>query len=52
MDSARARAAGGIGLGLSIVKSIVDLHHGSIAIKSEMDSGSVITLTFPKGILN
>lgn len=48
VDSARARAAGGIGLGLSIVKSIVELHHGSIFIESELNKGSVITLRFPK----
>lgn len=51
VDSARTRAAGGVGLGLSIVKSIVDLHHGTISIRSEIDKGSVITLIFPKHII-
>lgn len=48
VDSARTRRAGGVGLGLSIVKSIIDLHHGSIAIRSEIDKGSVVTVMIPK----
>ncbi|HSW70103.1 MAG TPA: heavy metal sensor histidine kinase [Gammaproteobacteria bacterium] len=48
VDSARARAAGGIGLGLPIVKSIVELHHGSILVKSELNKRTEITLSFPR----
>ena len=33
-DTARTRAAGGTGLGLSLVKAIVDAHGGSIAVDS------------------
>ena len=36
----KARAVGGNGLGLSIVKSIVELHHGSVNVKSQEDVGS------------
>jgi|TARA_B110000881_G_C18602353_1_gene536434 two-component system sensor histidine kinase HydH len=37
----------GSGLGLSICKKIVDLHHGSIEIKSEIDKGTTVRLCFP-----
>ena len=43
-DSAR-RAAGGSGLGLSIVKAIVERHHGSIAASN--DNGAVFDITLP-----
>ena len=44
-DSAR-RAAGGSGLGLSIVKAIVERHHGSIAASN--DNGAVFDITLPR----
>ncbi|MDP3981575.1 MAG: ATP-binding protein, partial [Chlamydiota bacterium] len=37
----------GIGLGLFIVKSIVEVHHGRINIKSEPGQGTVVNLRFP-----
>ncbi len=43
-DSAR-RAAGGSGLGLSIVKAIVEQHRGSIAARN--DHGAVFDITLP-----
>lgn len=48
VDSARAQKTGGIGLGLAIVKSIVDMHHGRIAITSELNSGTTISIHLPK----
>jgi two-component system, OmpR family, heavy metal sensor histidine kinase CusS len=44
-DSSRSSA--GTGLGLALVKSIVDLHSGSAIIRSEVDSGTAVILTFP-----
>jgi signal transduction histidine kinase len=37
----------GTGLGLSIVKDFVELHRGTIAVKSEQNQGTTFTLTFP-----
>ncbi|HEY3307050.1 MAG TPA: heavy metal sensor histidine kinase [Desulfuromonadaceae bacterium] len=37
----------GSGLGLSIVKSIMDLHHGTVSIRSAHGQGTTITLRFP-----
>ncbi|HNB46273.1 MAG TPA: PAS domain S-box protein, partial [Burkholderiaceae bacterium] len=46
----RADASGnipGTGLGMSIVKEIVELHHGEVEIASELGVGSTVTLWFP-----
>ena len=37
---------GGSGIGLSLCRQIMNLHHGSISVKSEKDKGTVITLRF------
>jgi len=42
-----SRGSDGAGLGLALVKSIVDLHGGSARIHSEPGRGTVVTLTFP-----
>ncbi len=47
VDSSRTSASGGAGLGLSIVKSIMDLHAGTVEIKSGADQGTTVTLSFP-----
>lgn len=47
VDPSRAVHSGGMGLGLSIVKSIIDLHHGSIKIDSSINIGTSVYLKFP-----
>ena len=42
-----SRSSDGAGLGLALVKSIVDLHGGSAKIDSEVGRGTTITLRFP-----
>jgi signal transduction histidine kinase len=43
----RSRKTGGSGLGLSICKLIVDSHHGSISVESQIDHGSTFTVILP-----
>ncbi len=47
VDKARARAAGGAGLGLSIVKAVVESHKGNISVTSEVGRGSTFKVTIP-----
>ncbi|NWJ47700.1 MAG: HAMP domain-containing protein [Chloroflexi bacterium] len=46
-DPSRSRQTGNAGLGLSIVKSIVEAHDGSIRVVSEVRQGTCFTLRFP-----
>jgi two-component system heavy metal sensor histidine kinase CusS len=45
-----SRGSDGAGLGLALVKSIVDLHGGSARIQSEIGRGTTVTLIFPSQI--
>ena len=44
-----SRGSDGAGLGLALVKSIVDLHGGAATIESEIGRGTTVKLTFPVG---
>jgi len=44
-----SRGSDGAGLGLALVKSIVDLHGGTAKIQSEVGRGTTVSITFPKG---
>jgi signal transduction histidine kinase len=44
-----SRGSDGAGLGLALVKSIVDLHGGTARIQSETGRGTTVSITFPKG---
>jgi signal transduction histidine kinase len=45
-DKSRASTTGGSGMGLAVVKAIVDAHQGKITVESE--KGSKFTVTLPK----
>ena len=47
IDSGRSRSVGGTGLGLSLVKHIVDGHRGHLEIKSEQSVGTQIVILLP-----
>jgi two-component system heavy metal sensor histidine kinase CusS len=47
IDSSRNPHSGGLGLGLSIVSSIMKLHGGTVSVDSEVGKGSVFRLSFP-----
>ncbi len=47
-DKGLARTTGGLGLGLALVKGLVELHGGSVRARSEgVDCGAEFVLTFP-----
>lgn len=46
-DRSRNRESGGTGLGLTIVKGIVEAHKGEIQINSDEGKGTTVTVTFP-----
>jgi signal transduction histidine kinase len=46
-DKSRDRKTGGVGIGLSIVKALVQAQHGSIVIESEPKKGTLVTVSFP-----
>jgi len=48
VDASRSRTKG-YGLGLAICRSIVELHHGRITVRSALGKGSTFTVTLPHG---
>ena len=44
---AAGAARGGVGLGLAIVKSFVELHGGTVSIKSRPNKGTTVRVTLP-----
>lgn len=47
VDSSRSSDVGGSGLGLSIVKMLVEHARGTIHVSSEVQKGTVFTISFP-----
>lgn len=47
VDSARTNTTGGFGLGLPIVKAIIDAHGGQIQIHGELHVGTTISISLP-----
>jgi PAS domain S-box-containing protein len=51
-DASVTRKYGGTGLGLTIVKQLVELQGGSISVKSAVDEGSVFSFVIPYEVGN
>lgn len=47
VDKTHSRRLGGAGLGLSLVKTIISKHDGTIEAASELDRGTTFTITLP-----
>ena len=47
VDSGRSRLIGGTGLGLSLVKHIVDRHRGHLEIRSILGKGTTVSILLP-----
>lgn len=52
VDRSRARDISGAGLGLSIVKQIIDAHGGSVSVESMLGNGATFTVRLPIARLN
>lgn len=48
LEASRNRRTGGCGLGLSIVKSIVEAHHGRIELLNRLSGGLRVRVTLPR----
>lgn len=46
-DSGRARATGGLGIGLSVVKEIVEQHNGWVRVEGRPNEGACFTIYIP-----
>ncbi|MFD0616799.1 ATP-binding protein [Paenibacillus sp. GCM10027629] len=47
VDKARSRESGGVGLGLSIARRLVNAYHGEITIEPGLERGVCVTVQFP-----
>jgi signal transduction histidine kinase len=47
-DKSRSKETGGYGLGMSLVKKIMDAHQGSVSISSTLGGGTTVTLMLKK----
>ncbi|MBI1327699.1 MAG: PAS domain-containing protein [Alphaproteobacteria bacterium] len=46
-SNASDKARGGAGLGLTLVKNIIELHNGSVSVESTLGTGTKVTLVLP-----
>ena len=48
LDDSRSRDTGGFGLGMSIIKAVMDKHKGDVKLEASKFNGLRIRLNFPK----
>jgi two-component system OmpR family sensor kinase len=48
VDSSRERETGGTGLGLALVKAIIESHGGTVSIESKVGLGTIVTVELPQ----
>lgn len=51
-DMSDTRKYAGVGIGLSIVKSLLEIMNGDITIHSELNKGTVVVVTLPLKVVN
>jgi len=51
VNKARSRKDGGMGLGLAIVRQIVEAHGGTIKVESDMGKGTTFWITLPRMVV-
>lgn len=49
-DNVRGRSVEGTGIGLSLVRGLVELHRGTIEIDSELDRGTTVTIRLSRSV--
>ena len=52
VESSSTRNYEGTGIGLALVKELVELHNGTVTVKSSLGEGTVFTVKLPVGELN
>jgi DNA-binding response OmpR family regulator len=50
VEEPKARELGGTGIGLALVKELVDLHHGSVSVESHAGGGTIFRIRLPLGM--
>lgn len=50
IDKSRSRKSGGAGLGLALVKHIIQAHNGTVSISDDAGKGAVFTVRLPKSV--
>jgi signal transduction histidine kinase len=47
VDNRETRSVGGTGLGLALVKEIIDAHHGRVGVESVLGQGTTVWCILP-----
>lgn len=50
VDNERSHLVSGTGVGLYLVKNLIELHGGSVSLSSKLGKGTIFTISFPKEV--